>query len=277
MNGMIFDIEHGSFVDGPGIRTTVFFKGCNLKCAWCHNPESQSAKPQLLFYRDKCTGCGKCAKICPNALQSCSLCGECEIYCPAGARKLSGRISDAEEVLEEIFADRDFYGADGGVTFSGGECMLQHDFLLYLLMKCRERKIHTAVDTAGHIPFELFEKIMPYTDIFLYDLKVMDSEIHKKYVGVDNQRILYNLASLLSAKKRVWVRIPIIPDVNDSVENIKKVAEFYAKYGHPEKTELLPYHSMGENKYRALGLSPAVFATPEKEKIDKLQSLLNVF
>ena len=177
---IIFDVERNSFVDGPGIRKTVFFKGCNLSCAWCHNPESQSMAPQMLYYRDKCTGCGKCQKVCPTPEQ-CTLCGKCTIFCLVDARKVCGKDYTVEEVWKEIEKDIPFYqNSDGGVTFSGGECMLQVDFLVELLKKCRENGVHTAVDTAGHVGFERFEKVLPYTDLFLYDIKCFDTEKHRK-------------------------------------------------------------------------------------------------
>ena len=164
----IFDIQRDSFVDGPGIRTTVFFKGCNLHCAWCHNPESQSAKPQMMFYKNKCTGCGKCREKCPHNLESCDLCGKCTVYCPHDAREICGKEYTVDEVLREIRKDKTFYKTSGGgVTFSGGECMLQIEFLTKILKACKENGIHTAVDTAGHVPFEFFERIIPYTDLFL--------------------------------------------------------------------------------------------------------------
>lgn len=167
MKAVIFDIQRNSFVDGPGIRTTVFFKGCNMRCKWCHNPESQSAQKQMMYYKDKCTGCGKCAKVCPNQLKKCDFCGKCELYCPADARKICGKEYSADEVFNEIAKDKTFYeNSGGGATFSGGECMLQIGFLCEILKKCKENGIHTAVDTAGNVPWEYFEKILPYTDIF---------------------------------------------------------------------------------------------------------------
>ena len=197
MKATIFDIERNSHVDGPGIRTIVFFKGCNLRCTWCHNPESQSGKQQMMFYKDKCKGCGKCKEFCPNHLENCDLCGNCTFYCPVDARKVCGKEYAVDEVFAEIIKDKSYYdNSGGGVTFSGGECMLQIDFLAEILKKCKENGIHTAVDTAGHIPFERFEKILPHTDLFLYEIKMFDSEMHKKYVGVDNELILENLKKM---------------------------------------------------------------------------------
>lgn len=274
-SGMIFDLEHGSFVDGPGIRTTVFFKGCNLSCAWCHNPESQSGAPQLLFFRDKCTGCGRCRDVCAHQLTACDLCGQCALYCPSDARKRCGQIRSADEIMDEILSDRAFYeSTGGGVTFSGGECMLQIDFLLELLRRCRAQGIHTAVDTAGHVPFSSFEQIMPYTDLFLYDVKCMDSARHKTYTGADNARILENLAHLLERGARIWIRVPVIPGVNDSAQDMRALRAFLRIHGRPEKIELLPYHALGEHKYAALGLNARLFKPPTPDRLLSLHSLL---
>lgn len=270
---VIFDIQRNSLVDGPGIRTTVFFKGCNLKCTWCHNPESQSSRPQMMFYRDKCTDCGKCREVCPTP-DTCTLCGKCTVYCPADARKVCGREYNVEEVLTEIIKDKAFYeNSGGGVTFSGGECMLQIDFLSEILKKCKENGIHTAVDTAGHIPFEHFEKILPNTDLFLYDIKMFDSQKHKKYIGVGNELILDNLKELFKVGAKVWIRIPIISGVNDTLEEMRNIKDFLERCGQPEKIELLPYHAMGENKYRAIGKEPPKFTPPDNEKLNKLKEI----
>lgn len=272
--GRIFDIIRASFVDGPGIRTSVFLKGCNLNCAWCHNPEGKNPKPQLMFYADKCSHCGKCAEVCPNELKSCTLCGRCAVVCPSDARRICGREISSEELLDEIKKDAEFYkSSGGGVTFSGGECMLQIDFLAEMLEKCKSEKIETAVDTAGNVPWSYFERILPYTDLFLYDIKSMKSEVHLKYVGADNELILENLGKLLRRGARVWIRIPIIPEVNDGDDDMLAVREFL-KPCSPEKIELLPYHAMGENKYAAIGSKTMKFSVPSKEKICELKKTL---
>lgn len=261
MKAIIFDIQRNSFVDGPGIRTTVFFKGCNLKCRWCHNPESQSPKRQMMVYKNKCIGCGKCAEVCPNKLKSCDFCGRCEIYCPEDARKICGREYSADEVLSEIEKDRAFYdNSGGGATFSGGECMLQLDFLCEILKKCKENGIHTAVDTAGNVPWESFERILPYTDLFLYDVKAVSGELHRNGTGVSNELILENLKKL-SRCADIIVRIPVIGGYNDNREEMKKAAEFLHGLGI-KKVELLPYHAMGENKYDAMGMKCEKFHVP---------------
>ena len=274
MKAEIFDIQRSSYVDGPGIRTTVFFKGCNLRCAWCHNPESQACRPEIMFYRDKCVGCGKCAEVCPNGLKFCTRCGKCESYCLRDARKLCGREYTADEILAEVIKDKLFYdNSGGGVTFSGGECMLQIDFLEEILKKCRAAGIHTAVDTAGHVPFELFERILPYTDLFLYDFKCFDGDRHKEYTGVDNALILENLARLLELGHPIWVRIPVIPEVNGRVEEMERIRAFLTSHGRPENVELLPYHSMGEYKYAAIGREVRVFTAPSDEEMTALRKV----
>ena len=274
LKATFFDIERNSYVDGPGIRTTVFFKGCNLRCAWCHNPESQSPKPQMMFYKNKCTGCGKCKEKCPNHLESCELCGKCTLYCPHDAREICGKEYTVDEVMREILKDKAFYdNSGGGVTFSGGECMLQIDFLEEILKVCKENGIHTAVDTAGHVPYEYFERILPYTNLFLYDVKCYDSEKHKKYTGVRNELILENLKKLLATGKSVWVRIPIIPTVNDTVEEIQRIKAYISSCGKPEKIELLPYHAMGEHKYAAINRESHMFPIPSKETMEDLNKI----
>lgn len=273
MKATIFDIQKNSFVDGPGIRTTVFFKGCNLRCKWCHNPESQSFDKQMMFYKDKCTGCGKCREVCPNHLQSCDFCGKCELYCPAEARKICGREYTADEVLAEVIKDKAFYhNSNGGVTFSGGECMLQIEFLTEILKLCKENGIHTAVDTAGNVPWDYFKRILPFTDLFLYDIKVFSKEKHEKYTGVSNELILNNLKFLFESGTKIWIRIPIIPTVNDSEEEMKKIKEFLSPY-KPQKIELLPYHRMGENKYSALNMPVTKFDVPNDELMKKLNKI----
>lgn len=269
----IFDVERNSFVDGPGIRTTVFFKGCNLKCVWCHNPESQDFKPQMMFYKDKCKGCGKCQEICSTP-ENCTLCGKCTFYCPVDARKVCGKEYTVDEVFAEVIKDKVYYdNSGGGVTFSGGECMLQIDFLLEILKKCKENNIHTAVDTAGHIPFENFEKILPYTDLFLYDIKIIDTEKHKQYVGVGNELILENLRKLFQANAKIWIRVPVISGINDSIKEMQLIKDFLGQNGKPEKIELLPYHAMGENKYNAIDKKAQNFKTPDDEKMKQLREV----
>ena len=257
-------------VDGPGIRTAVFFKGCNLSCLWCHNPESQCGFPEVMIYHERCIQCGNC--VCGKEV--CNQCGECVERCPVGARKLVGRTATTDSVMKEIIEDKPFYGNEGGVTFTGGECMIQSSFLLNLLKECKKEAIHTAVDTAGNVPWHVFADILPYVDLFLYDIKMMSPEAHKKYTGVDNKLILENLQNLLSMGKKVHVRIPVIPGVNDGDEELTMLKIFLSSVPRPDKVELLPYHTMGEGKYIALGKSVTKFSVPSAESISQMYEKL---
>lgn len=260
----IFDIQRNSFVDGPGIRTTVFFKGCNLRCKWCHNPESQSTDPQIMFYKDKCVGCGRCKDI--NE-------GDSDFICFNSAKFVCGKKYATEEILNVILKDKAYYeNSGGGVTFSGGECMLQVDFLADVLKKCKEKSIHTAVDTAGNVPWADFERIIPYTDLFLYDIKTMNDELHRKYTGVSNKQILSNAIRLFENGSNVMIRIPIIPGVNNNVADIKEIRKFLSPY-RPSGIELLPYHKMGEHKYEGLSMYMPKFEVPTKHMINELQQI----
>lgn len=274
MTAVIFDIQRNSFVDGPGIRTTVFFKGCNLKCKWCHNPESQNFEKQMMIYKNKCTGCGKCASVCPHHLSSCEFCGKCEILCPNDARKVCGKEYTPEEVLKEVIKDKTFYEtSNGGVTFSGGECMLQADFLCETLKLCKENGIHTAIDTAGCVSWEHFEKIMPYADMFLYDVKCFDEQKHKEYTGVSNKLILENLKKISdTGDKEIIIRIPVIHGVNDDEKEMGMIAEFLKGIRYTS-VDLLPYHKMGEHKYDALDMAYTEFEVPDKAVIDGYKKL----
>ncbi len=276
LTATIFDIQRGSYVDGPGIRTTVFFKGCNLHCAWCHNPESQDFKPQMMFYKNKCTGCGKCKEKCPNMLEKCNLCGRCTLFCPQEAREICGKEYTVHEVLREIIQDKPFYdNSNGGVTFSGGECMLQIDFLAEILKACKENGIHTAIDTAGNVPYEHFEKIIPYTDTFLYDIKCISEDLHKKFTGVSNAKIISNLKKLSkSFKGKIVVRIPLIGGFNDEDSEIFKINDFLSQI-NISNVEVLPYHKMGLHKYEALNMQSAEFYTPNKTELNKPKEKTN--
>ena len=263
---ILFDIQRNSFVDGPGIRTTVFFKGCNLRCQWCHNPESQSSKPEIMFYKDKCTGCGRCKNITADSS---------DFVCFNYAKKICGKAYTVDELFDIIIKDKMFYETSGGgVTFSGGECMLQSDFLCEILAKCKDAEIHTAVDTAGHIHWEVFEKVLQYTDLFLYDIKVFDCNVHRKYTGVSNVLILENLKKLFEVGANVWIRIPVILGINDTAEEMQNIKNFLTPY-NASKIELLPYHGMGEHKYMALGMKEIKFDVPDKNVIAKLNDILN--
>ena len=277
MKATIFDIERNSFVDGPGIRTTVFFKGCNLKCKWCHNPESQAPEKEMMLYKDKCIGCGKCREVCPNHLKKCDFCGKCELFCAADARRICGKEYTVDEVLSEILKDKSFYETSGGgATFSGGECMLQIDFLCELLKKCKENGIHTAVDTAGNVPWKYFEFIIPYTDMFLFDVKCISENLHIAGTGASNRLIIENLTTLSSVfKGSIFIRIPVIGSFNDTKEEMNKIKEFLNNINF-DKIELLPYHNMGNNKYTALNRVLPDYIVPDKNKMDKFQKIFGI-
>ena len=273
----IFDIHRCSFSDGPGIRTTIFFKGCNMHCAWCHNPEGQLQIPQVLFYEKRCVGCGKCKGICPNHFETCELCGACADICKAEARMLCGKQYTVDEIMKECLKDKKFYEtSNGGVTFSGGECMLNIDFLEALVKRCKEQGLHTAIDTAGCVPYEAFERIHPYVDLYLYDIKCINNDTHIKFTGVGNELILENLKKLLAAKKDIIIRIPVIEGVNDSVSEMNEIRQFFATYGKPKQVELLPYHKMGCVKYEALSMETPVFQAPSDAKMAELRQIFQL-
>ena len=273
VNGLIFDVQRASYVDGPGIRTTVFLKGCNLKCKWCHNPESQDKGKQLLLYKNKCIGCGKCEKICPNTLKTCDFCGKCSIFCPADAREVCGKEYSTDEILSEVLKDKDYYKDNGGVTFSGGECMLQIDFLEEVLRLCKDNGIHTAVDTAGNVPWEYFERIMPYTDLFLYDVKCITEDLHKVGTGVSNKLILDNLQKLSKEfNGEIIIRVPVICEFNGNDMEINKIADF-VKGLRVKSVELLPYHAMGEHKWTAIGKLAEKYFVPSESDMNNFKKL----
>ena len=247
---LIFDIKRSSTKDGPGIRTAVFFKGCNLDCFWCHNPEGKSALPQIAFFKDKCISCKSCLEICDNNESSCTSCGKCTEICPESARKLYGREYTVKEVFELIRADKAYFDATGGgVTFSGGECMLYPEYVRDLAILCRSNGISVAIDTAGCVPYSSFELILPHVDLFLYDIKAITPSLHKRGTSQDNTLILENLEKLIETGKRIIIRVPVIPDFNDGNE-LKKITEFCDTRNL--KYELLPYHEFGIDKENAI-------------------------
>ncbi len=263
--GMVFNIQKYSIHDGPGIRTTVFLKGCPLNCWWCHNPESQEYNREIVFWEDRCIGCGDCEKACKSGAitagekgpeidkTDCILCGRCTDACPAGALETIGKIMSAEDVMREIEKDFIFYEeSGGGVTFSGGEPLVQDEFLYELLSDCRKKDIHTALDTSGYAPRKALLKVREKVDLFLYDIKHMDDSKHQRYTGVSNRIILENLKVLAQSGSSIIVRFPVIPGINDDEENISKTGKFIASLNLKD-ISLLPYHNTGTDKFGKLG------------------------
>ena len=268
MDGKIFDIQRFSIHDGPGIRTTVFLKGCNLKCLWCHNPESQSSTDELLFYQDKCIGCGACRRVCrKNENEPCVACGKCVTVCPRDARELAGKTVSAKEVMETVLKDKKYYvTSGGGVTLSGGEPLLQRDFVLEILKNAKANDLHTAIETAGNVQWETFEQVLPYLDLILYDIKAIDEKTHRHCTGVSNRLILENAEKLKKQSTKLLFRMPVVPGYNDA--EVKRVRAFTEGFD----LELMPYHEIAKNKYRALSrpYHTEDASPPSKDEMEKL-------
>jgi pyruvate formate lyase activating enzyme len=254
VKGVIFDIKELAVFDGPGIRTTVFFKGCPLRCRWCHNPEGLSFKPQLMVSLSSCTRCGKCTAVCPNpAPGSCTLCGGCLRVCPLGLRRIAGEEYTPRALAEKLLRNADYLrNAGGGFTVSGGEPTGQPEFLLELLGLLRGS--HRAIETCGYCSREVFSGMLGEIDLVMMDLKIIDSDLHRRYTGMDNAPILENLEILKGSGKPFIVRIPLIPGVNDTEANLRAAAERLAGSANLLKTELLPYHKTAGAKYSMIGM-----------------------
>lgn len=283
----IFNIQKFSIHDGPGIRTTVFFKGCPLRCLWCHNPESQSFKKQMLFDGDKCVLCGKCVESCPQGAvkiqknvpvtdqDKCIGCRKCEIYCIPGARQVAGMEYTVEEVMKEVMKDEVFYEqSGGGVTLSGGEPLAQTDFVEELLRELKKENIHTAVDTCGAVKFEDIKRISAYTDLFLYDVKLMDDKKHTEFIGMSNELIFDNLRKLSKIHKDINIRMPIIEGVNADVKHIQETIDLI-KGMNIVNVSLLPYHDIAKHKYKELGIlyEEDRMSKPSDEKLQHFKGM----
>lgn len=283
----VFDIQKFSVHDGPGIRTVVFLKGCPMRCQWCANPESQICTPEVILHPEKCIGCGKCREVCEFLRNSksadfekpagCTECGNCTYVCYAGARSLIGKQITPEEIIKEIDKDIVFYeNSGGGVTFSGGEAMLYPEFISEVADHYKNTKVSAAVETCGDVPWENFGKVLPYIDLVLFDLKIMDSEQHLRYTGRPNDRILDNLKKTAKQVETI-IRIPIIPTINDCRENIESVGDFIeSSEGKIKKVHILPYHNYGMSKYQGLGREYLLkdLKAPDNERMEMIREML---
>ena len=283
MNGSIFNIQKFCINDGPGIRTTVFVKGCPLNCAWCHNPESKSTKPELLYSENKCIGCGACAVACKEGAQvfengthsidreRCIACGACADVCPTGALEISGYEKSVEDAIAEVMKDKIFYdNSGGGMTVSGGEPMAQFNYTKSLLTLAKEKGLNTAIETCGFAPTERYAEILPLVDLFLFDWKITSPELHKQYTGVDNALIEKNLRYISDNGGKIVLRCPIIPTVNDTEEHFSGIARLANELEGVLSVDIEPYHPLGIGKAERLGKDVAFreLGIPEKETVD---------
>lgn len=292
VSGTVTDIQHFSVHDGPGIRTTVFVKGCNLRCFWCHNPETQASGLELQYYPDRCIACGKCVEVCPESAHSmvdgvhvfdrerCTACGACTDVCYSRALVMAGAERSAAEVVEIVLRDRAFYDTSGGgVTVSGGEPLLQPAFTRAVLAGCRAAGIHTAVETAANVSWGRIQEILPVTDLVMMDIKTMDSDVHRTVTGVPNARILENAKRLAEHGVPLIVRTPVVPGVNDDEASIRAIAEFTSGLDSLVRYELLRFHAMAGSKYAALGLPfhAGDITPPTSEQMERLAKVASSF
>lgn len=290
--GIVFDIERFAVHDGPGIRTLIFLKGCPLSCLWCENPESQAMHPQLMFYPDKCIGCGDCVPVCPNGANNiennrihydrsqCVNCLKCVEVCPSRARERCGVSMTVDEVMEVVAKDRAFYErSGGGVTLSGGEPLVQIPFIENILKICRDDGVHTAIETTGYAGWDGLSTVIQYADLILFDVKQMDPQVHRRTTGVGNELILHNLKRIDAAAVPILARIPLVPGYNNQDENIIRTAEFLTGLRHVQAVHLLPYHNLGGYKYRLLGIRYDLedLEKPDDEEIKRVTALFESY
>lgn len=288
--GIVFGIQRFSIHDGPGIRTTVFLKGCNMRCRWCHNPESYRAAPVLAFNPALCKNCGACAAVCPNGVhtlengehqlkrEACTVCGTCVKACRSKALEVIGTRSTSEQVMKQVLKDRRYYtSSGGGVTLSGGEALLQMEFSMELLEKCHAEGIHTVVETNGSLPFERYRAIMPLVDLFLVDYKLTDEKKHREYTGCDREVVVRNIEDLHGAGAKMLLRCPIIPGVNDEDDHFSAIAGLTLRCPDLLGAELLAYHNLGASKAERIGVDYEQFDTPEKEALERWKNKVRGF
>ena len=290
MSNLVTNIQGYSIHDGPGIRTVVFLKGCGLECQWCSNPECISPHPEVGFIKTLCTKCGKCAEVCPEGAlvyeegelpyidrKQCTGCSICSSVCSYQALVLYGKPMNADEVFDAVNRDKMFYDASGGgVTISGGEPLLQPQFVCDLFEKCHQVGIHTCMETSGYAAESSLRKVLPYTDYILYDLKLMNSEKHYQYTGKPNSLILSNAKALAESSVETLFRMPLIPGINDDLQNIKETSEFLHRLGNnASRIELMPYHRLGKGKYEALDRQYHLseLLSPEPEHLESIQNI----
>lgn len=287
MKATIFEIKRFAVHDGDGIRTTVFFKGCPLRCRWCHNPEGISPKPELAFYEHKCIGCGECLSVCPEGAHKikngthtldrslCVSCGKCAENCIGEALTVYGKRVTVDELVPILLEDRDFYeNSGGGITLSGGECLMNADFCRELLRRLKDEGINTAIDTCGFASKESLDKVIAFTDIFLYDIKAYKNSVHNFCTSHENGIILENLKYLASQGKNMEIRIPYVPEYNDG--EIEDIAKFISTFKNISQIRILPYHSYASSKYAALGLENTLpERMPEENEILQAKALMN--
>ncbi len=289
MKGIIFDIKRYSVHDGNGLRTTLFFKGCPLRCLWCHNPESQRQKPQIVWYENRCISCFSCVKFCKEGAmdialnknidineKKCTLCGDCVDNCPTNALEIIGKEYETDELVKEILKDELFFENDGGVTISGGEPFVQYDFLMELMYALSKEKIDISLDTTGYTDKEKLLSSTKYVSLFLYDLKLMDSKKHKSYTGVGNETILENLKSLDGEGAQIAIRIPVIASVNDDEKNLEETVDFLLKLSNVVSVDLLPFHNMMVDKYKRLKL-PFLLQNIDKPTNEMMEKIKKTF
>lgn len=266
LTATISNVSRGSLHDGPGVRTVIYFKGCALRCKWCHNPETFITAPEIVYAPVKCICCGNCISVCPSchtvvndkmrfSRENCQKCGKCVDVCPTGALSLCGEETMVEELFQTVVKDQHYYAASGGgVTLSGGECLLQADFCAALLKKCKQQQIHTAIESALFVDYSSIEKVLPYVDFFYVDLKIADPSKHQKYTGQSNALILENIQKLSQTQIPITIRIPVIPGVNDNAEDMQSLGKIIASFsGGVQGVELLKYNPLASSKYSSIG------------------------